>query len=195
MGRYARRADRLGAFRRHRTAGGLALECRFPRHARELARQLESLGLEPDRWETSADGSIPPLYESLGARPDLLHLHLQREWDTGLAAARGGAALLRIAIVLSRRGGMPAPELAEELGLTAGACRAYLSWMEDAALVRRNGRAFDLRHPLLASLFVPTATEEPAPRPRRQARSSVPVIHRPPETEVAVHRPSDVDWD
>ena len=174
---------------------GLALECRFPRHARELAVRIESVGLEPDRWETAADGSVPPLYDSVGDRPDLLHLHLQREWDTGLAAARGGAALLRIAIVLSRQGAMPAPRLSEELGLTTGACRAYLGWMEDAALVRRTGRAFDLRHPLLGSLFVPAPAERSAPRPRRPAQSVAAASHRPPETEVPVYRPSDVDWD
>jgi len=174
---------------------GLALECRFPRHARELAGQLESVGLEPDRWEIAADGSVPPLYESVGDRPDLLHLHLQREWETGLAAARGGAALLRIAIVISRRGGTPAPELAEELGLTAGACRAYLSWMEDAALVRRSGRAFDLRHPLLASLFVPATAEGPPPHTPRAAKAVVPDTPRPSEIEVPVYRPSSVDWD
>lgn len=156
---------------------GLILECRLPRHARELAARMEAQGVEPDRWETEADGRIPPLYDGLSE--EMRRWHAVHEWETALGAARGGAALLRVALVLARRGPQPAPRLADLLGLTAGATRAYLTWMEDVALVRRDGRAFDLRHPVLREVF------QGVPGPS---------LERPPD-QLAVRRPSAVDWD
>lgn len=187
---------------------GLALECRFPRHARELAAHLEAEDCEPVLWETPADGGPPPLYEGLA--PDAARLHLTHEWETALGAARGGAALLRLALLLARGGPQAPPALADQLGLTAGATRAYLSWMEDVALVRRDGRAYDLRHPLLCQLFAPGASPGPAPRPAPPRPRPTPPHPRPtpqaPPTEAdrarepapeapATHRPSSVDWD
>ncbi len=156
---------------------GLVLECRFPRHARELASRLEAAQCETDRWETEADGSIPPLYVDLSE--SLKRWHAAYEWETAVGAARGGAALLRVALVLAREGPQPAPHLAGLLGLTAGATRAYLSWMEDVALVRRHGRAFDFRHPVLRELFAAAPARGLETRP----------------IQPAAHRPSAVDWD
>ncbi len=142
---------------------GLALECRFPRHARKLAAHLEAEDCEPLLWETAADGDAPPLYDGLSREAQ--DLHLAFEWETALGAARGGAALLRLALLLARGGAQAAPALADQLGLTAGATRAYLSWMEDVALVRRDGRAYDLRHRLLARLFAQGAPPRTVARP------------------------------
>jgi hypothetical protein len=176
---------------------GLALECRFPRHAASLASNLESAGCVPDLWQTEADGSVPPLYRGLSE--DLTRLHLEHEWETALGAARGGAALLRVALVLSREGPVPAPVLAACLGLTAGATRAYLGWMEDVALVRRSQGRYDLRHPLLRDLFRSGAAEPsvsnapPPPAPHAAGRRPTRSAERP-ET-IPVRRPSEVDWD
>lgn len=181
---------------------GLALECRFPRHARALVSRLEAAGCSPDLWESEADGSVPPLYRELSE--NLTRLHLEHEWETALGAARGGAALLRVALVLSKEGPQPAPVLAGRLGLTAGATRAYLGWMEDVALVRRAQGRYDLRHPLLGDLFrsgaaAPAVPETPPPTPR-----AVRSVNRPeagPARSVErpeagpIRRPSEVDWD
>jgi hypothetical protein len=128
--------------------------------------------------ETPADGAVPPLYTRLGGHPGLRRLHLEYEWLTGMAAARGGIALLRIACRLAE-GPLPSGELARALGLTSGAVRSYLAWMEDAALVRRTAGAFALRHPLLAALFSPKASPEPElaatlPAPPRPAGAQEP---------------------
>jgi len=186
---------------------GLALECRFPRHATSLASNLEAAGCVPDLWQTEADRSVPPLYE--GLPKDLARLHLEHEWETALGAARGGAALLRVALVLAREGPQTAPLLAGRLGLTAGATRAYLGWMEDVALVRRTRGRYDLRHPLLGELFrsgaaAPPVSDAPPPAPRPPARRPIASVDRPEPSPVRsverpeaipVRRPSEVDWD
>jgi hypothetical protein len=145
---------------------GLVLECRFPRNARALARQMGALGSGLRFWETRPGGQIPPLYQRLRDQPQLASLHLRHEWWTGMGAARGGIALLRVALELSAVGPCAAPALAMQLGITAGATRSYLRWMEDAALLRREGQRFDLRHPLLGSLF-----DQRGPRPKVQPRT------------------------
>lgn len=176
------------ALRRQALGAGLALQCRFPRHAWELAGRLSALGVPLDRRETPADGSIPPLYADLRGRPDLLRLHLEHEWLTAMAAARGGIALLRVADRLAA-GPRPAVALARDLSVTTGAVRSYLRWMEDAALVRRAGRTFALRHPLLATLFSPAA---PGPAPRLRAAAPPPAAPpAPAPPPAAPSRPWD----
>jgi len=135
--------------------GGLILECRLPKHARSLLGKLRSEGERPLFWETPSSGQIPPLYTELASQPRLLRLHLEHEWWTAMGAARGDVALLRIAVALAVCGTASAPELAGRLGITSGAVRSYLSWMEEAALIRRDGRRVELRHPLLGTLFKP----------------------------------------
>lgn len=140
---------------------GLLLECRFPRPARALLEALRRAGADPEWDDGEAGGPVPPLYREISPGSPLLRLHLELEWRTGMAAARGGVALLRTGALLAP-GPRRAPEVAKGLGVSTGAARSYLSWMEDAALVRREGSAFALRHPLLAILFA-------SPGPRRDA--------------------------
>ncbi|MEW6757959.1 MAG: helix-turn-helix domain-containing protein [Acidobacteriota bacterium] len=143
---------------------GLAIGCRFPRETRRVGQALAGTGLEVEVRDHAPDGRIPPLYLDAGARPALLALHLAYEWETGAAAARGGVALLRVAHLLAC-GPATAGETACALGITAGAARSYLRWMEDAALVRREGRKMALRHPLLSTLFTGTVAAPRAPSP------------------------------
>jgi len=140
---------------------GLVLECRFPRPARALFQALQRAGAAPEWDDLAPDGSVPPLYRGLPPGGALLRLHLELEWRTGMAAARGGVALLRTGALLAP-GPRRAAEVAHGLGVSAGAARSYLAWMEDAALARREGTSFALRHPLLALLFA-------SPGPRRAA--------------------------
>lgn len=170
--------DLWGLLAARARGGGLLLQCRFPRRAAELSRRLAALGPRLAFWETPADGSVPPLYEETARTPALLRLHLQYEWRTGIGEARGGAALWGAAFCLAASEPLSAPDMSRSLGVTAGAARSYLTWMEDAALVRRVGGAFALRHPLLKTLFgireghpaAPTVLEReavrPPPRPR-----------------------------
>ena len=177
---------------REAARGPLVLQCRFPRHARALGRLLEARRIPAGWWETRADGSVPPLYEAVRGRPALLRLHLEREWQTGMAAARGGIALLRIAGRLAA-GPKSAGDLARGLGLTSGAVRSYLRWMEDAALLRREGRDFALRHPLLATLFSSAVPlQEPAPKRAVAGPSAPPALAgeaAPPAAPAPTSRP------
>lgn len=53
--------------------------------------------------------------------------------------------------------------MAAALGVTQGAARSYLNWMEDVALVRREGYLFDLIHPLLRLRFGEASPRGPIP--------------------------------
>jgi hypothetical protein len=161
-------ADLLGRLRSFAARTGLVLVCRFPRAARELLRIMGGRGKAPLFWETPADGRIPPLYDRWESHPQLLRLHLEQEWLTGTAAARGGVALLRVAWCLAEASPLPPASVADGLGVTTGAARSYLTWMEDAALVRREAGGFSLRHPLLNRLF------QGVPPPRKIEREVAP---------------------
>lgn len=151
---------------------GLAVGFRFPREMRKVGQALAGAGAEVEVEDQAPDGRIPPLYLDVGSRPGLLALHLAYEWETGAAAARGGVALLRVAHLLAG-GPATAGETARALGITTGAARSYLNWMEDAALVRREGNTMALRHPLLSMLF--TGEEAAPPREPSPAPSWNPV--------------------
>jgi hypothetical protein len=157
-----------GSLRTLARRGPLLLLCRFPRHAQELQSRLKAAGLPHALWETQPSGEVPPLYRRLPPGSELRRLHLRYEWATGLAAARGGVALRRVAFLLAEAGPMTVPALARSLGLTSGAARSYARWMEEAALVRRAGSSLELRHPLLAELFrkPPPAETTSAPQER-----------------------------
>lgn len=146
-----------------RAAGqGFLLVCRFPRRAVQVRDALVGTGVRAGYWETPSAGEIPPLYSRIPADVSLKRLHLEHEWSTGMAAARGGTALVRIGALLAEKGPRSVPDLASDMGISSGAARSYVRWMEDAALVRREGRFAALRHPLLAELFL----EKPVPESR-----------------------------
>lgn len=143
---------------------GILLECRFPRFAKLLMERMEEEGCTTGFWETPTDGRIPLLYHQLAPTSPLCRLHLRFEWTTGLSTARGGIGLVRIARLLAK-GKRSSGQLSGELGITAGAVRSYLQWMEDAALVRWDGSDGALRHPLLETLFNDHAPNARAHRP------------------------------
>jgi hypothetical protein len=187
-GRIFRNADRLLAWVRLRGKGDavgevckaaasrpMVLQCRFPRHATALRRTLEEAQVLASFDETPRDGSLPPLYRKLDPEDPLTLLHLELEWGSALACARGDVALEQVGLLLAsgpRRGST----IAAALGITQGAARSYLQWMEDVALVRREGRQFELAHPLLRQRFrgdfKPAKWLHP-PRPRREDEMSV----------------------
>ncbi len=143
--------------------GRLVLVCRFPRRAVQVRDALAGAGVRVEYVDAPSDGTVPPLYARLPEGSPLLRLHLEHEWSTGLAAARGGTALVRTAARLAAAEALSVSELAGAMGITAGAARSYVRWMEDAALVRREGRSVALRHPLLNRLFA--VDREPPARP------------------------------
>lgn len=147
---------------------GLVIECRFPRWCDRLREALKNAGAKVEFWETPVDGSVPPLYKKLHGSSQLLRVHLDFEWETGLAAARGGVGLTRFAVLLAGKRRMSVRELAGKTGLSPGAVRSYLGWMEAAALVRREDHTFALRHPLLAELFGGGKNLWGPPFPRRE---------------------------
>lgn len=174
-----RNADRLLAWGRLRGKGdgigevsGVAafrpvvLLCRFPRHAEALRRAIEGTGIPVVLQETPRDGSTPPLYRGCDPGDPKIRLHLELEWVSALAHARGNAALEQVGLLLAS-GPLRGCAVALSLGITQGAARSYLQWMEDVALVRREGRLFDFAHPLLALRFkgVPAPGNRPRPPP------------------------------
>ena len=168
--------DPLGEMARSARSHAWVLLCRFLRHFCALAKALIERGVTLAVWETERDGSLPPLYRSLAPDSPLTRLHLELEWISALACARGDTALERIGAHLARMGPSRCSALAAGLGISPGAARSYLSWMEDVALVRREGRLFDLVHPALGRRFL-TDTQSPEPHsptpPRREDTMSV----------------------
>lgn len=162
------------------TREGLVIECRFPRWCGQIREKLEEAKTQVVFWETPAEGRVPPLYSKLSASSQLFRLHLDFEWETGLAAARGGIGLTRFAVLLSGKGPMSVRALAGETGLSPGAVRSYLGWMEEAALVRKKDHVFSLRHPLLEELFTDVAKP-----------GMPPVRKKPPE----YRKRQTKDWD
>ena len=171
-----RNADRLLAWGRLRGKGHplgevcriaalcpVLLQCRFPRHASALRRALEDAGVFAFFRETPRDGSLPPAYRTLAQEDPRLGLHLELEWYSAIAFARGDAALEQVGLFLARAGPRGGSSVASALGITPGAARSYLQWMEDVALVRREGRLFDLAHPLLRLRFAPCKPLNPHP--------------------------------
>ena len=175
-GRLRRGDDPLEGLARSARSRAWVLLCRFPRHFRALAQSLLDRGVALATWETEHDGSLPPLYRSLAPDGPLTRLHLELEWVSALACARGDTALERIGARLAHLGPSRCSAVAAGLGISPGAARSYLSWMEDVALVRRKGRLFDLAHPYLRSRFL-TGTRNPEPHsptpPRREDTMSV----------------------
>ncbi len=159
--------------------GRLVLVCRFPRRAVQVRDALAEAGARVEFFDAPADGAVPPLYAGLPEGSPLRRLHLEHEWSTGLAAARGGTALVRTAALLAGAGALPVSGLAGAMGITAGAARSYVRWMEDAALVRREGRSVALRHSLLNLLFL----KLPVPTPPRATAFSQPKRWDPVELD------------
>lgn len=189
VGGILRNADRLLAWGRLRAgrealdevaASALSrpwiLQCRFPRHARALNRSFAERGVPVLLRQADRDGNPPPVYRTLAPENPLLLLHLELEWVSALAIARGDVALERIGLLLARSGPMSGKAVAATLGITQGAARSYLAWMEDVALVRRDGARFTLAHPLLRKRFFPGAPiprEGPPAPPKRPDEMSV----------------------
>ena len=187
-GRVFRNADRLLAWGRLRGKGDavgevcraaasrpLVLQCRFPRHAAALTRTLEEAHVLARFDETPRDGSLPPLYRKLSPEDLVTRLHLELEWGSALACARGDAALEQVGLLLAS-GPRRVSAIAGTLGVTQGAARSYLQWMEDVALVRCEGRLFALAHPLLGQRFrcdFRPAKPFPPPRASRADEMSV----------------------
>jgi hypothetical protein len=139
------------------------LQCRFPRHATALRRALEESGAPVTLEETPRDGSLPPIYRSLSREDPRMALHLDLEWHSAMACARGDASLEQVALFLARSGPSRVADVALGLGITSGAARSYLQWMEDVALVRREGHRFDLAHPFLRLRFTSAPASPPRP--------------------------------
>lgn len=182
-GGILRNADRLLAWERLRagrkTLDEIArssrsrpwiLQCRFPRHARALNRALTERGVPVLLRQAGRDGTPPPVYRALAPESPLLLLHLELEWVSALACARGDAALERVGLLLARSEPLRGNTVAAALGISQGAARSYLGWMEDVALVRREGSHFTLAHPLLRRRFDPgvKVPRESHPKPSKR---------------------------
>ncbi|HNQ77457.1 MAG TPA: hypothetical protein PK747_11000 [Acidobacteriota bacterium] len=142
------------------------IETRFPKTFRSVRDYLEKENVRHTSYEARHDGSLPPLYRQLRPGSDLFELHLSREWETGLCMARGTSVIVEAGSLISKSAEpVAAGALAKEMGITTGAAASYLRWMEDAALVRRVGKGYLLRHEGLYLLF--------RGRPERQARERV----------------------
>jgi hypothetical protein len=152
---------------------GVILETRFPKTFNNLKTFFEKQKIPYLFFDCPSDGSLPPLYSMFRRDSEFYNYHLNYEWRTGLDMARGTSVVIEIAGIISRE---PVPltisVLAGKMGITLGAAASYLRWMEDAALVRKTGKGFKLRHVGLYSLFGSTA---PAGAPSYIFRKSDPM--------------------
>ncbi len=142
------------------------IETRFLKTFRSVKEYLEKEKVRYSSYDAEHDGCLPPLYRHLRPGSDLFDLHLAREWETGLCMARGTSVVVEAGSLISRSAApVSAGTLAREMGITTGAAASYLRWMEDAALVRRAGKGYLLRHEGLYLLF--------RGRPEHQVRERV----------------------
>jgi len=152
---------------------GVVLCARFPRSfTMVLAAARRETPLSG--WaEMEPLGEIPSIYRRLESDELARYAHLRLEWETGVAHARASSVLPEAAGLMAREGEIRPAALARRLGITSGAARSYLVWMEEAGLCRRTaGGAYALRHPALSRLFLCEEEERPrqmASRPVRRA--------------------------
>lgn len=183
-----------------RSQDGILLVARFPRAAQKLASILRARGLFSGSASIEPSGEIPPLYQKVGLESEIGRLHLELEWETGLAHARGATVLCEAAGLMAVAGeGTPA-QLAARLGATTGAARSYFGWMAEAGLARKTEGGYALRHPGLALLFLGAKAETPTEALRSAAEvrlepaakpSSVRTVLAPPPAQL----PATKRWD
>ena len=135
---------------------GIVLCARFPRTFPMVLEAVRQENLLAGWAEIETEGEVPPLYRRLNRGEASYYLHLRLEWETGVARARATSVLPEAGGLMAREGEIRPAALARGLGVTSGAARSYLVWMEEAGLCRRvpNG-AYALRHAALRELFVP----------------------------------------
>ncbi len=134
---------------------GTVLCARFPRTFSMVLEAVRRERLLAGWAEMETSGETPPLYKRLNHDEPSYYLHLRLEWETGVARARATSVLPEAGGLMARDGEIRPATLAKHLGVTSGAARSYLVWMEGAGLARRvpNG-AYALRHHGLRELFV-----------------------------------------
>jgi len=133
---------------------GALLETRFPKVFRNIAIFLGKKKIPFLSHDASHDGSLPPLYRQLRPDGELFRIHLRYEWETGLCMSRGSSVVVEAGRMISEtEGPLTAGALAAGMGITPGAAASYLKWMEEAALVRKTGGGYMLRHFGLYSHF------------------------------------------
>lgn len=150
---------------------GVVLCARFPRSfTLVLAAARRETPLSG--WaEMQPLGEIPSIYRRLERDELARYAHLRLEWETGVAHARAASVLPEAAGLMAREGEIRPAALARRLGVTSGAARSYLVWMEEAGLCRRMaGGAYALRHPALSRLFLSEEGEKPRHMPSRRGQ-------------------------
>lgn len=130
------------------------LETRFFKIFKIFCSLFEKENISFSKIDVTCDGSLPPLYSAIQSNRDLFFKNLFYEWESALLVARGRSSLIDIAkMIAENENPLTLSELAQKMGLTLGAVASYLSWMEEASLIRKENRRFFLRHIGLNLLF------------------------------------------
>ncbi len=141
---------------------GVVVCARFPRTFPKVIETARKWGRLAGWAEMEPAGGIPPLYARLVGDDAAIRAHLRLEWETGVAKARATSVLAVAGAMMASEGEARASGLALRLGVTSGAARSYLVWMEEAGLCRRAaGGAYLLRHPALGGLFAAASERRP----------------------------------
>ena len=147
---------------------GVVICARFPRTFSRVIETVRKRGRLAGWAEMEPSGGVPPIYTRLWGNEAATLAHLRLEWETGVARARATSVIAVAGAIMAGEGEARASSLAGRLGVTSGAARSYLLWMEEAGLCRRvAGGAYVLRHPALSKLFSTsgvTGGREPSPR-------------------------------
>lgn len=132
----------------------VVFETRYLKVFKRFCSLFEKENISFSKIDFPCDGSFPPLYSAIQSNRDLFFKNLLYEWESALLIARGRSSLIDIAkMIAENENPLTLSELSQKMGLTLGAVASYLSWMEEASLIRKENRRFFLRHSGLNLLF------------------------------------------
>lgn len=149
-----RRNENLKEVLKIASENGSLFETRFYKYFRLIKKILTHTSTHFFAADIKSDGILPPLYKQIEKDEKQFINTLIYEWETGILTSRGSSVLIEIGEILSRSDKPKRlTDIANEMGITLGAVSSYLKWMEDASLIRREGKDFSLRHSGLKLLF------------------------------------------
>jgi hypothetical protein len=152
----------------------ILFETRFAKPFKTFCSFFAKEGIKYSKIDISSNGTLPPLYSAVRSNRDLFLKNLLYEWESALLMARGRSSLIDVAKIIAKSDEpLTLSQISEKMGITLGATASYLSWMEEASLIRKVNKHFSLRHEGLYFLFTETSLEKTYNAPK--IRSSDPM--------------------
>ncbi|NMB99132.1 MAG: hypothetical protein GYA35_02505 [Thermoanaerobaculaceae bacterium] len=132
----------------------ILFETRFIKSFKKFCSLFSKEGIKYSKVDLLSDGALPPLYSTIRSNRELFLKNLLYEWESALLMARGRSSLIDVAKIIAKSDEpLTLTQISEKMGITLGATASYLSWMEEASLIRKEKKRFSLRHEGLYFLF------------------------------------------